>query len=195
MRFQSAKSTGTERPGVILFMRLENIVEQKKALVLKKWFEVVVQTYPADASNFLKTQKDPFSNPVGKTFSRGLEALFDLLLKGWDAEAVSSFLDPMIRIRAVQDFTPAQAVAFVFSLKHVIRECLSKEVKEGQFLNELPQLESKIDEMGLMAFDIYMKCREKIFQLKSNELKNSTFSAFKRAGLISEIPAEESENI
>ena len=84
-------------------MRLENILEQKKALVLKKWFELVVQTYPADTSNFMKTQKDPFSNPVGKTFSRGLEALFDLMLTGWDAEAVSSFLDPMIRIRAVQD--------------------------------------------------------------------------------------------
>ena len=175
-------------------MRLENVLEQKKALLLKKWFELIVQTYPADTSKFLKTQKDPFSNPVGKTFSRGLDALLDLLLKGWDSETVASFLDPMIRIRAVQDFTPAQAVSFIFSLKQVIRDILSKEMKDGRFLNELPLFESKIDEMGLMAFDIYMRCREKIYQLKANELKNRTFSAFERAGLISAIPEVESDN-
>jgi len=175
-------------------MRLENILEQKKALVLKKWFERIVQTYPADTSNFLKTQKDPFSNPVGKTFSRGLDALLDLLFKGWDAETGASFLDPMIRIRAVQDFTPAQAVSFIFSLKQVVREILSKEIKDGRFLNELPLFESKIDEMGLMAFEIYVKCREKIYQLKANELRNRTFSAFERAGLISAMPEEKPDN-
>ena len=175
-------------------MRLENILEQKKALVLKKWFERIVQTYPADTSNFLKTQKDPFANPVGGTFSRGLDALLDLLVKGWDTETVASFLDPMIRIRAVQDFSPSQAVAFIFSLKQVVRELLSKEIKEGRFLNELPFFESKIDDLGFMAFDIYMECREKLYQLKANELRNRTFSAFERAGLISKIPDVKSDN-
>ena len=194
MRSQSVAGVCNERPGVIFRMRLENILEQKKALLLKKWFELIVQTYPTDTSNFLKTQKDPFSNPVGKTFSRGLDALLDLLLKGWDSETAASFLDPMIRIRAVQDFTPAQAVSFIFNLKQVIRDTLSKEMTDGRFLNELSLFESKIDEMGLMAFDIFMKCREKIYQLKANELKNRTFSAFERAGLISAIPEVESDN-
>jgi len=174
-------------------MRLENILEQKKALVLKKWFELIVQTYPSDTSNFLKAQKDPFSNPVGKTFSRGTEALLDLLLKGWDGETAASFLDPIIRIRAIQDFTPAQAVSFIFSLKQVVREILSKETKDGRFLNELPLFESRIDELGLMAFNIYMECREKIYQLKANEMRNRTYSAFERAGLISAIPEEKSD--
>jgi hypothetical protein len=33
-----------------------------------------------------------------------------------------------------------------------------------------------------------MKCREKIYQIKANEEKNRTFSAFERAGLIKELP-------
>ena len=174
-------------------MRLENILEQKKASILKKWFEVIVQTYPAETSKFLKTQKDPFTNPVGGTFSRGLKALFEELLKELDYETVAAFLDPIIRTRAVQDFTPSQAVAFIFSLKKVIRESLTKEIKEGLFLNELHLFESKIDELALIGFNIFMECREKIYQLKANEIRNKTFRAFERAGLIAQTSEENSD--
>ena len=174
-------------------MRPENILEQKKVSLLKQWFDLIIQTYPADTSKFLKTQKDPFNNPVGGTFSHGLEALFDALLKGMDEETITSFLDPLIRIRAVQGFSPSQAVYFIFALKPVIRETLQKVIREDPFLKEQFQFESKIDELGLLAFNIYMECREKIYQLKANELRNRTFSAFKRAGLVSEIPNAESD--
>jgi hypothetical protein len=174
-------------------MRLESILEQKKASILKKWFEVIVQTYPAETSKFLKTQKDPFANPVGGTFSRGLNALFEELLKELDYETVTAFLDPIIRTRAVQDFTPSQAVAFIFSLKKVIRETLTKEIREGRFLDELFLFESKIDELALIGFNIFMKCREKVYQLKANEIRSKTFRAFERAGLISRTSEEGSD--
>ena len=93
-------------------MRIENLLEQRKAAIVKKWFDRVIQTYPADTSKFLKNHKDPFANPVGQTVLRGLEALFDTLLKEPDTDTISSFLDPIIRIRAVQDFTPSKAVSF-----------------------------------------------------------------------------------
>ena len=48
-------------------------------------------------------------------------------------------------------------------------------------------MDVKIDRLLLLAFDIYMECREKIYDLKANEEKNKVFKAFKRAGLISEI--------
>lgn len=169
-------------------MRLELFLEQKKTIILKQWFDQIVQTYPADTSKFLKSQKDPFANPVGGTFKRGMEAVLDILLTGWDQDAVNSFLDPLIRIRAVQDFTPSQAVSFIFTLKAVVRDVLKKSIKDGLDVNEILRFESKIDELGLMAFNIYMTCREKIYQLQANEVKNKTFSAFERAGLVSEIP-------
>lgn len=172
-------------------MRLEHLLEQRKTAILHKWFDLVVQTYPADTSKFLKTQKDPFANPVGKTVLRGLEALLDELLKGMDYETLASFLDPIIRVRAVQNFSPSQATEIIFSLKKVIRENLYKEINTNQFVKELLLFESKIDELSLIAFDIYMECREKIYQLKENEVRNSTFRAFERAGLISKIPEVE----
>lgn len=169
-------------------MPIENLLEQRKAAIVKKWFDLVIQTYPADTSRFLKTQKDPFANPVGQTVLRGLEALFDILLKGFDTDAISSFLDPIIRIRAVQDFTPSKAVSFIFSLKQVIRDNLAKDLKDPATSAELLHLETSIDDLALIAFDIYMECREKIYELKTNQEKAGIFAAFKRAGLVCEIP-------
>ena len=150
-------------------------------------------TYPADTTNFLKNQKDPFANPVGRKISQGLEALFDALLQESNDNIVESFLDPIIRIRAVQNFTPSQATAFIFVLKNLVREEVHSEIKDREDMRALLTFESKIDHLGLIAFDIYMKCREKIYEIKSTEEKNRTFSAFRRAGLICEITDDESD--
>jgi myo-inositol catabolism protein IolC len=65
---------------------------------------------------------------------------------------------------------------------------LKKELRDNQIAAELLKLESKIDQLCLMAFDIYMQCREKIYQISANETRNRTFRAFERAGLISGSP-------
>ena len=103
-----------------------------------------------------------------------------------DLATITSLLDPIIRIRAAQNFTPSQATAFVLSLKKALRENLAKELHDLSSIRELFEFESKIDQLCLMAFDIYMQCREKIYQIGANETRNRTFKAFERAGLISE---------
>lgn len=172
-------------------MRLNNLLAQRKTAIIKNWFALAVETYPPDTASFLKKQKDPFSNPVGRTISKGLEGLFNELLKEMDYEIITSFLDPIIRIRAIQNFSPSQAVSFIFLLKKAIRENTKKEVPEEQLFNELLLFESKIDQLVMIAFNLYMQCREKIYDLKANEMRNTTYKAFKRAGLVSEIPAVE----
>ena len=170
-------------------MRLNNLLAQRKTAILKNWFTLAIETYPPDTASFLKRQKDPFANPVGRTISKSLEGLFNELLKEMDYEIITSFLDPIIRIRAIQNFSPSQAVSFIFLLKKAIRENTKKEVPEEQLFNELLLFESKIDQLVMIAFNLYMQCREKIYDLKANEMRNTTYKAFKRAGLVSEIPA------
>jgi hypothetical protein len=172
-------------------MRLNTLLAQKKTTIIKKWFAATVETYPSDTAKFLKSQKDPFANPVGRTIYQGLAALFDELLKKTDHNVMQSLLDPIIRIRAVQNFSPSQATSFIFFLKNVIRDNLKVEDFQGQLLSELLLFESKVDELGLMAFNLYMNCREKIYELKANEMKNRTFRAFERAGLVREMSAEQ----
>ena len=176
-------------------MELVKQLAQKKSTIVKIWFERVVNTYPIDTAQFLKSQADPFANPVGRTIYQGLVALFDELLKEMDHNVMRSLLDPIIRIRAVQNFSPSQATSFIFFLKNVVRDNIRDNLKEEDFqaqhFSELLLFESKIDELSLIAFNIYMNCREKIYELKANEMKNRTFRAFERAGLVREIPVEQ----
>ena len=172
-------------------MRLNNLLAQRKTAIIKNWFALAVETYPPDTASFLKKQKDPFANPVGRTISRGLESLFNELLNEMDHDTIISFLDPIIRIRAIQNFSPAQAISFIFLLKRAIRENIKTEAFEEQLFNELLLFESKIDQLAMIAFNLYMECKEKIYDLKANEMRNTTYKAFKRAGLVREWPVDE----
>ena len=165
---------------------LEKILTQKKSVIVKKWFDLAAQTYAPDTAKFLKSNKDHFANPVGGTILNGLNGLLEQLIHSMDFATVTSHLDPIIRIRAAQGFTPSQATAFILSLKKVLRENLTKELRDSNVAAELIVIESKIDQLCLMAFDIYMQCRETIFKISANETRNRTFRAFERAGLISE---------
>jgi hypothetical protein len=170
--------------GVFMGTRLKGLIEKKKTDILRHWFEATIQTYAPDTAKFYKGQKDPFANPVGHTSSENIPLLLDQLLHDFDPDAIKSHLDPIVRIRAVQDFTASQATAFVLKLKEILRDCLADELQDALRLKELLALESRIDQLSLMAFDVYMECKEKVYEIAANETRNQTFRAFKRAGLI-----------
>jgi hypothetical protein len=155
---------------------------------LKAWFQATIESYPADTATFLKSQADPFANPVGQTTYRSLETLVDLLSADGDRGAMAAALDPILRIRAVQAFTPSQATSFVFSLKPIVRQHLS--VDDRHAGEAVEALDRRIDLMAMAAFDIYVACREKIFELKATESRKQFFGSLKRAGLIDETAAE-----
>ena len=168
-------------------MTLEDLLRQHKSVILEKWINALVDSYPADTSRFIKAQKDPFANPVGNTISNGLDSVFDDLIHSKKTSGMTSFLNSILKIRAVQNFSPSQAVAFVFSLKNVIKDVSRKENIDNRLSKELFEFDSRIDQLGLIAFDIYEECREKLYEIKANEERNRTFSAFERAGLIREV--------
>ena len=166
-------------------MRLENLLAQKKNEIVEDWFNRLIETYPAETAPFFKSQKDPFANPVGNAARHGIESIYKELLGEMNASVIIPSLDPLIRIRAVQTmFKASQAVGFIFILKKTIRNKLKKELQDHQLQNELLDFESKIDELALIGFNIFMECREKIAALKANELKDRTLRAFERAGLV-----------
>ncbi len=168
-------------------MKLSNLLSEKRPAILERWFDVVLETYPADTKNFLQKQNNQFANPVGHTIHQGMESILNGLLSGSDLQEFSTPLDNIIRIRAVQDIAASQAVAFILSLKKLIREELEKSQRMDSFIKELSLLEDKIDTLVLMSFDIYMQCREKIYDLKANETKRLTYRLLQRANLVCEV--------
>ncbi|MBN1831307.1 MAG: RsbRD N-terminal domain-containing protein [Deltaproteobacteria bacterium] len=169
-------------------MKLEKILKQKAPAVVKTWIRMTLDTYPADARRFLNEQKDPFANPVGQALSQEMKNIYLELLEGLNPETVSSFLDYMVKIRAVQDFSPSQAVAFIFFLKKAIREELKKEIQKNRLQDECMDFESRIDALALLAFDIYVTHKKKLYEIRANQAKNQVSKLLERAGLICEIP-------
>jgi RsbT co-antagonist protein rsbRD N-terminal domain len=166
-------------------MNLNQHLKEKKSDILKKWFDAVAGTYPNETSTFLKKQKAQFTNPVGYTLAEGIDGLFEGLIKGLLPDEVSRFLDSIVRIRAIQEFTPSEAISFIFMLKKVVRQELGSETLAQQGIaEELATFESAVDDLALYAFDLFMKCREKIYELKANEARNMTFRLLQQARLI-----------
>ena len=76
---------------------------------------LIQDAHPAETAPFFKSRKDPFDNPVGSNARSGIAAVVDELLGGMDVQVITSFLDPLIRIRAVQTlFNASQAIRVHF---------------------------------------------------------------------------------
>jgi len=174
-------------------MNLDRLLTEKKTDIIKRWFDVILETYPADTAAYLKQRTNRFTNPVGSTIREGIENIFDEILKGSDFEKVSPFLDSIIRIRAVQDFSPSMAVSFIFSLKKVMREEVKENMTGGIVSHEMQALDDRIDALALFAFDIFMQCREKLYDIRANELRKMTLRLLERANKLDEVQEQKPE--
>jgi hypothetical protein len=152
-------------------MSLSTLLANKRKDILDTWLSLILDTYPADSAAFMKRQPNRFANPVGHTFAHETGVLFDHLLGDGDIDAATAALERINKIRAVQDFSASEAVAFVFFLKSAVRKVLSHELADGQLTADLLALESRIDETALLAFDSYMQCREKLFQIRCDSIR------------------------
>lgn len=175
-------------------MELDKRLLKKKGVILREWFDHVLGTYPPETAKFMKREPNQFANPVGHTIHHGLEGVLEEFLQGMDADKMSSSLDQVIRIRAVQGFSPSQALAFIFHLKDIIRETLKDEIRGSQISpRELGDLDSRVDAIALLAFNLYVGCRETLYENRVNEVKNRTFRLLQRANLVAEIPDLDSD--
>ena len=181
-------------------MNLAFYFMQSRSAILKRWFNQVADEYPADTSQFLKRQKDPFANPVGSSYKDGMEGLLICLTRiiddDWpdrelDREEAQKHLDRIMRVRALQKIAPADALRFVPRLKTVIRETLVKELKDGQFDERMAQIDEAIDEMMFLAFETFLACRERLWEIRLKDEQRRVFLLLRRANIICE--AQESD--
>ncbi len=150
---------------------LSKLSQKSRDAILKNWLQMVLESYPPDVAEFLQREQDQFANPVGSAIADGLAGALQELLGGMDAEKLSASLDEIVKIRAIQQFSPSQAVEFVFQLKRAIRQELGDEAADPLLQEELPEFESRIDRVALLAFDIYVRRREKIHDIRTRELR------------------------
>ncbi len=153
-------------------MELTEALSIKKKEILSLWIERTLDSYTAPG--FFKSSKDPFANPVGVNIAGGLTALFELLLTNAEPSAYRVPLDQVVRIRAVQEFTPSQAMAPFLELKWVIKQVFSNHKDTQLLMGMLETLDCEIDRMTLNAFDIFSECREQLYRNRIRELKSGS---------------------
>ena len=139
----------------------------ERQALLEKWLEATMATFPRQTLYFLRSEKDRFRNPMGHILREGLAILLEEILGEMDPSKVQSALESIVRLRAVQDFTPRQAVGFIF----LLREILAEQSAGGCS----PAIQKRIDELALRAFDIFMKCREEIGEIKAREAQRKVY--------------------
>jgi len=151
---------------------LYELLLKNKSSIVSKWIKLILDSYSIESSKFFNIEKNQFSNPVGNTISTNVEKIFNEIVGDKDFEKTTLLLNDIIKIRAIQDFAPSEAVGFVLHLKKVIREELNNEIDQEKILDEFVELESEIDRVALIAFDLYMESREKVFQIRMNEARS-----------------------
>ncbi len=152
---------------------LNEALKRNEENILALWTERTLDSY--ESSSFFKKSQDRFANPVGMNIREGLATLFRLLTEGADAAQFAGPMDQIIRIRAVQQFTPSQAVAPLLDVKAVVRQIFSAEPASRELLTELAPFDAAVDRLVLQAFDLYMDCRERLYKARIRELKSGSY--------------------
>ncbi|MEW6249107.1 MAG: RsbRD N-terminal domain-containing protein [Planctomycetota bacterium] len=154
-------------------MSLGDLLLAHQDAILRRWCDDVLATYPESSAAAFRRETDPFANPVGHALRVGTRAIFEALCAGRADATLRGAVEAIVRIRAVQELSAAQAVAFVFHLKDALRAELREALAEPRLTSELAALERRIDGAALVAFDVFVECREQIAALRINELKRN----------------------
>jgi hypothetical protein len=157
-------------PGPLL-----DFLARKEGAIGRLWLERALQGYAKSTTRFLAQEQDRFRNPVGYTLKENLPVLYTALLLGRASDECQRALDAIIRVRAVQDFSASQAVSFIFMLKDIVRQELAGEGQIDPDGRGLAAFETRIDALALLAFDLFVRCREQICEIKTNDVRRRTY--------------------
>ncbi len=150
---------------------LEKYFASKKVSICQRWLQLILQSQPAKDCVSVRRDKDRFNDPIGFTLERELPALYEKIVLLNDVEAAHKSLENVIKIRAVQDLTPAQVINFIFLLKETVISELMELNISPYTSREVINFNDAIEKCVLLAINIYFTCREDIHELTIAEIK------------------------
>lgn len=156
-------------------MNAKQSPEALRTRVIGQWLDAVFAMYPLETTGFMRTREDRFANPVGHALRQGAEALYDAVTGAdTDRKAIEDALAALVRVRAVQDLRADQAVGALFLLKPILRELFLVDALAGGDFRGYLEMESRVDTLALMAFNLYVADREAVYAERVAEQRRST---------------------
>jgi hypothetical protein len=152
------------------------VTNRERDALCAGWLDRVAGSYPEDTTRFLLGTGDPFANPVGAELRHTLAAITDALLEDRPTEDLDGVIDRFIRIRAVQEFPPGEAVAFILDLKKLVREQLGARVSQ----QELAAVDDWVDRLLLKVFTVYVQCRDEMHDIRVKAIRSQSLTVIER---------------
>ncbi|MCL1985251.1 MAG: RsbRD N-terminal domain-containing protein [Betaproteobacteria bacterium] len=140
--------------------------------ILAEWNEAVFATYPLSTAGFARTKEDQFRNPGGHAVHLALEETYKAVSgQASSEELLRSSLEMFVKLRAVQDFTPIQALGVIYLLKPLLRERILPACLQNGLLDDYLEAESRLDTAALLACDIYVASKKRVLEERIGEIK------------------------
>jgi hypothetical protein len=155
-------------------MALRDLIALKRKALCERWVDSVLAGYDPRLGAAWKKRPDPFTNPIAFILTERAPGLLAALAGEADEKATAAALEDVLSVRAVQDMAPSKAVEAVWRWREVLEEMLSPGPDDRE------ELRGRVERLGLMAFDAYMRCRERVFRIRQDELKRSVASLMRR---------------
>lgn len=144
---------------------LQDLLRQREAFLLDRWFERILEEYEGETQSFLKKQQDRFANPVAYALRAAAAAILQALVEGRNVDRAP--LAYALKVKAVQENDPLKGIAFIDSLKEVVRKNFADSIPEV----ELTDFNARVDRISSIARQLFIDDRVKIAELSA--IKNA----------------------
>lgn len=160
-----------------------------KSNILDEWYKCMVSSlYNSDETNYIMNEKDSFINPSGFILRAALTDIFEYLFEEKELDKIDVSLEKFTKLLALKGNDAEQILAPLFLLKSKIITIIESLYSSDKGYNEISKTLSRFDSIILRVFNFYLKAREKIYEIRVNEVKRLTFSLLRANNLIEKIP-------
>lgn len=145
-------------------------IEAKKDVILKTWrasFSNDVNGHGASSNK----KVNRFTDSVSYLINKGTEDIVVWLASEKDTSEIPETLVDVCRLKAIEEESPSKALAFIFELKQAIWSTLERTGADQDKNVPFHQVEVRIDELMLFAFDRYTEFREQIYHMRVTEIQ------------------------
>ena len=146
--------------------------------IVSMWIDAAFEPYSDRTQKAFRGISDPFSNPLGDAYSTELGAIFDVLVDDRPLDEIQPNLDRITQITCIQKLMPSEALSFVFRLKGIVRSMLPGKPQPAE-LATVQHVESRIDQLVMLAFDGYVGHHKRIAEIRIRETKRKVSTMFR----------------
>lgn len=144
-------------------------IRAKRQPILKAWRAEFDGESEAGRPVFARNVNH-FTDSLACLIDEATNDTFTWLVGDEEGRDIPESLVDLCRLKAVQGASPSQALGFVFVLKRAIRSSMGESFKGREGGAAFAKVEGRIDQLALFSFDRYSEFREKLSQLRVDEI-------------------------